>query len=236
MGRKVKSNVFPLVWHNWYKLVLEVSHLLVGVRIILLLLLFQLTPRHYFRWWREFASVLVVIEEVVRVVALAVGGASRSSRDRWYNPLGPLMLQLVKGSFPHNLLLDTFVNLLVITGADTDSLAASFDALVLTRNVSKELVFAVVAVPASSCCVANVRLVFDMPPLVVITITYCGKPFVTELALVGLLSRMNPNMHLEVASFVENFVADFRCTCFGVNADDFRADKALLLFLDIFLW
>ena len=95
--------------------------------------------------------------------------------------------------------------------------------------MSQQLVLTVVAVLASLGLCALVRLVFNVPSLVVVTVADRRESLGAELALVRLLSGVNADVHLQVASLVELLVAELGQTGFGVSADHLCADEILVL-------
>jgi hypothetical protein len=71
--------------------------------------------------------------------------------------------------------------------------------------------------------------------LVVVTVADGRESLGAELALVGLLTGVDADVHLEVASLVEMLVAQLRLTGFVVGADHLCADEILVLLFQIFL-
>jgi hypothetical protein len=70
-----------------------------------------------------------------------------------------------------------------------------------------------------------------MSSLVIVAIANCCEPFWTELALVRFFPCVNPNVHLEITTFIKLFVANHFLTSFGVSPNYLSADKVLILFL-----
>jgi hypothetical protein len=106
---------------------------------------------------------------------------------------------------------------------------------VLRSNVSQQLVLTVVAVLASLGGSAKVRLVFHVSSLMVVTVANGRESLWAELALVGLLTCVDADVHLQVASLVELLVAELRLTSLVISADYLCADEILFLLFEIFL-
>ena len=66
-----------------------------------------------------------------------------------------------------------------------------------------------------------------MPSLMVISISNCGELFKAMLAHIGLFTRVNPLMHLKIASFIKNFIANYLFAIF--MSDDLSAYELLLV-------
>ena len=71
-----------------------------------------------------------------------------------------------------------------------------------------------------------------MSSLVVVSVTDGREPLRTELALVRFLSRVNPNVNLQIPSLVKLLVANHFLASFGIGTDYLSADEILFfLFL-----
>jgi len=62
----------------------------------------------------------------------------------------------------------------------------------------------------------------------VIPISNCGELFKAMLAHIGLFTRVNPLMHLKIASFIKNFIADY---LFSIFMSDYLSANELFLVL-----
>ena len=74
-----------------------------------------------------------------------------------------------------------------------------------------------------------------MSSLVVVAVTDGCESLWAELALVRLLTSVDTDVHLEIASLVELLVAELRLTSFIVGTDNFCADEILVLLFLKFL-
>jgi hypothetical protein len=101
---------------------------------------------------------------------------------------------------------------------------------VLTSDVPEQLVLSVVFVFARWSCRARIRLIFHVPSLVVVSVPDCGEPLRAKLALVWLFARVNPDVHLQVPSFVELLIAKLRFAGFRISTNHLCANEVLLLF------
>ena len=72
-----------------------------------------------------------------------------------------------------------------------------------------------------------------MSSFVVVTVANGRESLWAELALVGLLTGVDADVHLQVPSFVELLVAQLGLTGFGVCAHHLCADEILLLLFEI---
>jgi len=100
---------------------------------------------------------------------------------------------------------------------------------VLARDVPQELVLSVVTISASGGGIAHVRFVLDMSSLVIVSIADGGEPLWAKLALVRLLTCVNPDVHLKISSLVELLVANHFLASFRVSTDNLGADEVLVL-------
>jgi len=75
--------------------------------------------------------------------------------------------------------------------------------LMLALDVSRQLILAIVF-EVAICDGTMIRLELDMSSLVIIAISDGGELFLTKLAFVWTLARVDSLMHLEVAALVED--------------------------------
>lgn len=102
---------------------------------------------------------------------------------------------------------------------------------VLLLDVLRQLVLAVVFHEAVFRLFAGVRLVFQVPSFVVVSVPDCRELFLAEVAFVGSFAGVDSLVYLQVATFVEHFVAELRLTCLFVDPDHLVADELSLLLL-----
>lgn len=141
---------------------------------------------------------------------------------------GPLGGILMKCSFPWCLLLNA------LSRHNIGHCLFLYFAM-LTGNVPQKLVLAVVAVPAGGARCADIGLVFNVSPLMVISVADGGESFGAELTNVGFFTSVDSDVDLEITPLVKDLVTENGLACFGVCAHDFCADKVLILLFSI-LW
>lgn len=98
----------------------------------------------------------------------------------------------------------------------------------LALDVLYQLIFSVVPLFTERVGLANIRFVFDVASLVVIAVANGGEPLGAELTAVGLLSRMNSLVHLQVATLIEFLAADNIISSGQVLPNDLITVKSLL--------
>lgn len=214
---KIKSNVLPLLrllWHNVrYKMLLICLEAVHFIKTNLLIAKLRrharsphLRPRHdaSILRWSELCPILVVKIVIVGTIALA-------RAPLWF-------VECAASWFRDSL------------RSDRNGLLRLY-LTVLTGDMAEQLVLTVVPIPTGNCSIANIRLVLDVPSLVVIPVSNGGEPFWAKLALVRFLPSVNPDVDLKIASLIKLFIADNFFTGFWISTDHLRTHKVLFLLL-----
>lgn len=108
-----------------------------------------------------------------------------------------------------------------------------FQWFVLTLYVFYELIFSVIFWPTIICKITNVRFIFNMSSLMIVSITNSCKHFLAKLTWIRLFSSVYSLMNLKITSFIKYLVAIYSSICALVVADGLMTNKSSLNFLNI---